>query len=288
MITLINFNFSNVIKKTITGLKNMFQAHPYHLVDNSPWPFSISWTLFYMAIGAVLSMQGFVMGSKLLLLGLLTTCGVMFFWFRDVNTEGTLLGNHTKEVKKGLVLGFLLFVISEVMAFLSVFWAYFHSALSPSVELGGNWPPLGITPLDSFSIPLLNTFLLLSSGAFITYGHHTLIGGKRFDAITSIFITIILALIFTMFQYFEYVHADFSIADGVFGTVFYASTGLHGFHVIIGTIFIIVMFGRQILFYINKQGHVGLESSILYWHFVDIVWLFLYMTVYVWGSNSSS
>ncbi len=144
--------------------KKIFQAHPFHLVDNSPWPLAISWTLFFMAIGAVLSMQGFLIGSNLLLLGLFTTVSVMFFWFGDINTEGSFLGNHTKEVKKGLILGFFLFVISEVMAFLSVFWAYFHSALSPSVELGGNWAPLGITALDPFAVPLINTFLLLSSG----------------------------------------------------------------------------------------------------------------------------
>ena len=287
MINLVSlFNEKKIVVKLI-NLKNVFQAHPFHLVDNSPWPISISWTLFYMAIGAVLSMQGFVMGPNLLLLGLLSTTIIMFFWFGDVNAEGSFLGNHTKEVKKGLVLGFLLFVVSEVMAFASVFWAYFHNALSPAVELGGTWPPLGITPLDPFAIPLLNTFLLLSSGAFITYGHHALIGGLRKDAIISIFWTIVLAVVFTLFQYLEYSNADFSIADSIYGTVFYASTGLHGFHVIVGTIFIFWSFTRLIKYYISKQGHIGLESSILYWHFVDVVWLFLYMTVYVWGSTIS-
>ena len=286
MINLVSlFNEKKIVIKLI-NLKNSFQAHPFHLVDNSPWPISISWTLFYMAIGAVLSMQGFVMGPNLLLLGLLSTTIIMFFWFGDVNAEGSFLGNHTKEVKKGLVLGFLLFVVSEVMAFASVFWAYFHNALSPAVELGGTWPPLGITPLDPFAIPLLNTFLLLSSGAFITYGHHALIGGLRKDAIISIFLTLVLAIVFTLFQYIEYSNADFSIADSIYGTVFYASTGLHGFHVIVGTIFIFWSFTRLIKYYISKQGHIGLESSILYWHFVDVVWLFLYISVYYWGSGS--
>lgn len=271
----------------LKNLKKAFQAHPFHLVDNSPWPFTISWTLFFSAIGAVLSMHGFVMGPKLLSLGLITTVMVMSFWFGDVNIEGSFLGNHTKEVKKGLVLGFLLFVVSEVMAFISVFWAYFHNSLSPAVEIGGNWPPLGINSLDPFAIPLLNTFLLLSSGAFITFGHHALIGSKRTESLTSIFYTIILAVIFTLFQYFEYINADFSIADSVYGTVFYASTGLHGFHVIIGTIFITWSFIRTVKYYLTKQGHIGLESSILYWHFVDVVWLFLYVTVYVWGSSMS-
>lgn len=276
-----------MLELNLINIKKNLQAHPYHLVDNSPWPFTISWTLFFMAIGAVLSMQGFQIGSNLLLLGFLTTLAVFYFWFADIGMEGSMLGNHTKEVKKGLILGFFLFVFSEVMAFMSIFWAYFHSALSPSVELGGIWPPLGIVALDPFAIPLLNTFLLLSSGAFVTYGHHTLIGGLRKNSFYSLIWTIVLALIFTMFQYFEYSNADFSLADGVFGTVFYCSTGLHGFHVIIGTLFLIVCARRHYLYYFSRQGHVGLESGIIYWHFVDVVWLFLYITVYVWASNSN-
>lgn len=276
-----------MLNLNLINLKNNFQSHPFHLVENSPWPFTISWTLFFMAIGAVLSMQGFQIGSNLLLLGFATTLAVMAFWFTDIGIEGTFLGNHTKEVKKGLILGFFLFVISEVMAFMSVFWAYFHSALSPSVELGGIWPPFGITALDAFAIPLLNTFLLLSSGSFVTYAHHSLIGGKRNESINGLILTIILAVIFTMFQYFEYSNAEFSLADGAFGTVFYSSTGLHGFHVIVGTIFLFFACLRQIFYLCNREGHVGLESGIVYWHFVDVVWLFLYITVYVWGSSNS-
>ena len=266
-------------------IKTKYQSHSYHLVDQSPWPILISWTLFFMAIGAVLSMHGYNNGGYLLALGFLLTSTVMYFWLSDVHIEGTYLGNHTKEVKNGLMLGFILFVISEVFAFISVFWAYFHSSIVPSVEIGGYWPPLGITPLNPFSIPLLNTFLLLSSGAFITYGHHAFIAGKRVFTINSIFMTIILAIVFTLFQYIEYTDSSFSIADSVFGTTFYASTGLHGFHVIVGTIFIITGFLRIINYNVTKQGHVGIETGILYWHFVDVVWLFLFIAVYFWGSN---
>ena len=267
----------------LNNIKVKFQAHPFHLVAQSPWPLSISWTLFFTAIGAVLFMQGY--GGKLLSLGFLLTISVMYLWFEDVAAEGSLNGDHTKQVKKGLILGFYLFLVSEIFAFFSVFWAYFHSSLVPAVEIGSVWPPLGVTPLNPFAIPLLNTFLLVSSGAFITYGHHALIAGKRTDAIISIIITVILAIIFTGLQYYEYNESSFTIADSVFGTTFYASTGLHGFHVIIGTIFIGVAFIRIINYQLTNKHHNGFESSILYWHFVDVVWLFLFVAVYFWGNT---
>ena len=208
--------------------KNKFQSHSYHLVEQSPWPFFISWSLFFMAIGAVLYMHGYNNGGQLLSLGFILTGSIMYFWLGDVITEGTFLGHHTKEVKNGLMIGFILFVISEVFVFISVFWAYFHSSIVPSVEIGGYWPPLGIVPLNPFSIPLLNTFLLLSSGAFITYAHHAFIAGRRVNTINSLFMTILLAVIFTLFQYIEYTDSSFSMSDSVFGNTFFASTGLHG------------------------------------------------------------
>ena len=275
------------LKYGINNLHKLFQAHPYHLVDQSPWPFYISWTLFFMMSGAVSSMQGYWIGSYTFYLGLILTLTIMSFWFNDVNIEGTYLGHHTKEVKKGLMLGFGLFIVSEIFAFASVFWAFFHSAFVPSIEIGGQWPPLGITPLNSYSIPLLNTFLLLSSGAFITYSHHSLIAGARNKALIGSFFTILLAIIFTAFQGFEYFTSSFSIADGIFGSTFFASTGLHGLHVIVGTIFIIVGTFRIYYHNVTRQTHVGIESGIIYWHFVDVVWLFLFIAIYSWGSNAN-
>jgi len=217
------------INITLKENRAKFQFFPYHLVTTSPWPILISFSLLSLTIGAVMYMHGFYKGETILSSGFVLTLAGMMFWFRDVITEGTKLGDHTKEVVTGLFYGIILFIISEIFAFLSVFWAYGHASLSPAIEIGGIWPPTGITPLNPFAIPLLNTFLLLSSGATITYGHHALIGGNRSAAIEGTLITIILAIIFTSLQGFEYVQAPFSIADGAFGSAFFVSTGLHGF-----------------------------------------------------------
>ena len=278
--------YTILIKKQMNNIKlNKFQYHPFHLVETSPWPILVSFSLLSLTTGAVMYLQGYPNGGLLLTLGLVLTASGMGLWFRDVITEGTYEGHHTKQVQKGLIIGLVLFIVSEVFAFFSVFWAFFHASLSPAIEIGGIWPPLGITPLDPFSIPLLNTFLLLSSGAFVTYGHHALIAGDRKGAIFGTLITIILAVVFTVLQYIEYSEAGFTIADSVFGTVFFASTGLHGLHVIVGTIFITVGFIRILNYHLTDTHHIGHESGILYWHFVDVVWLFLFIAVYYWGGN---
>lgn len=264
--------------------RSQFQAFPYHLVTPSPWPILTSFALLISAIAAVMSFHGFANGGYLLSLGLLLTASVMALWFKDIVTEGTYLGDHTTQVQRGLTIGVALFIVSEVFAFLSVFWAFFHSSLAPTIEIGQTWPPLGITALDPFAIPFLNTLLLLSSGATVTYAHHALIQGDRKGAIVGSIITIIFAVIFTLFQYMEYVDAAFTMSDSVYGTVFFASTGLHGIHVIIGTIFITVGLLRIISYHFTDTHHLGLESAILYWHFVDVVWLFLFIAVYYWGS----
>lgn len=262
---------------------SQYQSHPFHLVEPSPWPILVSFSLLSLTTGAVMYMQGHQYGNLLLTLGLILTGTGMGLWFRDVITEGTYEGHHTKQVQTGLTIGIVLFIVSEVFAFFSVFWAFFHASLSPAIEIGGVWPPLGISALDPFSIPLLNTFLLLSSGAFITWAHHALIAGNRKGAIIGIFFTLILAIIFTALQYIEYSEASFTIADSVYGTVFFASTGLHGLHVIVGTIFILIGFFRLLNYHLTDSHHAGLEAAILYWHFVDVVWLFLFIAVYYWG-----
>jgi len=264
-------------------LKNKFQAFPYHLVEPSPWPIVTSLSLLIVTVSAVMYFQGFPNGGKLLALGFILTAFGMILWFRDVIIEGTYLGNHTLEVQKGIEIGVVLFIVSEIFAFLSVFWGFFHSSLAPAIEIGGSWPPFGIEALDPFAIPLLNTVILLSSGAFITYSHHALIQGKRFDAINGAIWTIVLAIIFTALQAYEYSEASFTIADSVYGSCFFAATGLHGLHVIVGTLFILVGTLRIIFYQLTTNHHQGFEAAILYWHFVDVVWIFLFIAVYYWG-----
>jgi len=261
-----------------------YQAHPFHLVEPSPWPLLTSFALLVLTTSAVMWFQGFPNAEVLLAIGFTLVVGAMTLWFRDVITEGTLLGDHTFAVQNGLTLGFALFVISEVFFFLSVFWAYFHSALAPTVELGAVWPPKGIEALDPYAIPLLNTALLLSSGATITYAHHSVIYGERYGAIAGTLATIVLAVIFTGFQMVEYYDANFTIADGVYGSTFFFATGFHGVHVIVGSLFLTVGLFRIINYHLTDHHHIGYESAILYWHFVDVVWLLLYVSIYWWGS----
>ena len=183
---------------------NQYQFFPFHLVTPSPWPILVSFSLLTTTLGAVSYFHGYLYGGSILSLGLILTISGMGLWLKDVTTEATLLGDHTKEVVTGLVYGIVLFIVSEAFAFLSIFWAFFHSALVPTIEIGNVWPPVGIEPLNPFAIPLLNTLLLLSSGATITFGHHALLAQKREAAIFGTLLTIILAIIFTALQGFEY------------------------------------------------------------------------------------
>jgi len=269
--------------------RTQFQAQPFHLVTPSPWPLLTSFALLILTSATVMYFNGYAnpfgdSGLFLVRVGFATTLGAMILWFRDVITEGTFLGDHTFLVQKGITMGIGLFIVSEVFFFLSVFWAFFHSSLSPTVELGAQWPPLGIPTINPFELPLLNTVLLLSSGATVTYAHHSLIEGNRRGAIFGTILTILFAILFTICQGIEYANAEFTIADGVYGSTFFFSTGFHGIHVLIGTAFIAVAFFRMLSYHLTDMHHAGFEASILYWHFVDVVWLFLFVTVYWWGS----
>ena len=181
-------------------------------------------------------------------------------------------------------MGVGLFIVSEALFFLAIFWTFFHSALSPTGELGAHWPPSGIDAVNPFELPLLNTIILLSSGVTVTYSHHSIIQGNRKGALDGLAYTVMLAAIFTALQGIEYSISQFTISDGTFGSIFYFGTGFHGFHVIIGTAFIAVGLWRVLAYHSTENHHLGLESGILYWHFVDIVWLILFISIYYWGS----
>jgi len=261
------------------------QKHPYHLVDPSPWPLVASLGCFFLTFGFVMFFHGYLGSSYMILTGFATIIYVMYTWWRDVVREATYEGNHTKQVQIGLRSGMILFIISEVMFFFGFFWAFFHSALSPVPEIGSLWPPLGIETINAWGVPLLNTLILLSSGATITWAHHAIVCGDRKNSIIALLITISLAILFTLLQLFEYLEATFTISDSIYGSTFYLATGFHGLHVIIGTIFIIISTIRQINYHFTKQHHFGFEAAAWYWHFVDVVWLFLFVTIYWWGGK---
>jgi cytochrome c oxidase subunit 3 len=264
--------------------RSHFQHHPYHLVSPSPWPLNTSLSLLTLTFSAVLSFQNFSWALINLNFALIALIFSMSLWFRDVISEGTYLGNHTSAVQKGLNMGVALFIASEALFFLAIFWSFFHSALSPTVELGAKWPPIGVNSINPFELPLLNTVILLSSGVTITYSHHSLIQGKRSGALYGALYTVLLAIVFTILQGIEYTVSSFTISDGTYSSCFYFGTGFHGLHVIIGTAFLAVGLWRMLAYHLTENHHLGFESAILYWHFVDVVWLFLYISVYYWGS----
>ena len=275
-----------MIRKNINSvfLKYYKEQHPFHLVSPSPWPILTSISLLSLTTSAALSMHMFNNISTIFFTSLFLVAYSMTLWFRDVITEGTYQGHHTLAVQKGINIGVILFIVSEILFFLSIFWAFFHSALNPDVEIGSQWPPLGIQAINPFELPLLNTIILLSSGVTVTYAHHSLIEGNRRGTLYGLVYTIVLAVIFTLCQAIEYSVSSFTISDGIFGTCFYFGTGFHGLHVIIGTIFLSVGLWRVLAYHLTDNHHLGLEAGILYWHFVDIVWLFLYISINYWGS----
>ena len=271
--------------KKITKNTDNTQTHPYHLVDPSSWTFTISFGLFFLTFGSVMYFHGYIGSNLLIVTGLLMVILTMYTWFRDIVREAVYEGQHTKQVQLGLRNGMLLFIFSELLFFISFFWAFFHSSLAPTPDIGSLWPPLGIKTINAWGIPLLNTIILLSSGATITWAHHSIVFGDRKNSILSLIITISLSLFFTLIQAYEYIESTFSISDSIYGTTFFLLTGFHGIHVIVGTIFIIISTIRLINHHFTKQHHFGFEAAAWYWHFVDVVWLFLFVAVYWWGGN---
>nr|AOY36396.1 cytochrome c oxidase subunit 3 [Chrysis pseudobrevitarsis] len=254
--------------------------HPFHLVSLSMWPFIQSVSLMMLLIGFIKFMN--YDGEDLLILGLISMFSCMMLWWRDVIRESSFQGFHNSIVMSGIKMGMIMFIIFELFFFFSFFWAFFHMSLSPSMEIGMLWPPKGMDLFNPFLIPLLNTSILLSSGVTLTVSHFGLLKKHLNFMVSYLKYTIYLGMIFSMFQLYEYFNAMFTISDSVYGSLFFMLTGFHGLHVIIGTLFLLVMLFRMKLGHFSKIHHVGFEAASWYWHFVDVVWLFLFLIVYWW------
>ena len=271
-------------------------THEYHLVDPSPWPVIGAIFAFLTAVGLIMSMKalelgGVKLGPVLLGVGILGLLYTMASWWFDVVHEAET-GFHTRVVQISMRYGMILFIASEVMFFVAWFWAFFDASLFTNETIqagrvaftGGLWPPKGTEVLDPLNLPLLNTLILLTSGATVTWAHHALIGGDRQGLKIGLTLTILLGVSFTCVQAWEYVHAPFAFSNSIYGSTFFMATGFHGAHVIIGTIFLTVCLIRASVGQFTPKQHLGFEFAAWYWHFVDVVWLFLFCCVYVWGS----
>jgi cytochrome c oxidase subunit III len=264
----------------MAGAKN----HPYHLVNPSIWPLIGGTSALALFSGLVMWMHDNPYGSYVFFAGVLGIVFTMFSWWADVIREAHG-GDHTPIVQLHLRYGMILFIASEVMFFVAWFWAYFNASLFPSTAeaIGGTWPPEGMHVMDPFGWPLLNTLILLCSGTTVTWAHHALIHDDRKGLITGLWATIGLGLLFTSIQAYEYSNAPFSFTDNIYTSTFFMATGFHGAHVIIGTIFLTVCLVRAYKGHFRPEQHFGFEAAAWYWHFVDVVWLFLFLCIYVWG-----
>ncbi|MBH0236975.1 cytochrome c oxidase subunit 3 [Methylobrevis albus] len=279
--------------------------HEYHLVDPSPWPALASLGAFIMAIGAI-GLMKWNSGSDLILfginlatpwlffVGLIIVLYTMFVWWRDTIKEAHA-GFHTRVVSLHLRYGMILFIASEVMFFVAWFWAYFDVSLYPNEahqvlraeHTGGVWPPAGVETFDPWHLPLFNTIILLTSGTTVTWAHHALLHNDRKGLVAGLALTVALGLLFSYVQAVEYSHAAFEFGGNIYGATFYMATGFHGFHVIVGTIFLFICLLRALKGHFTPKQHFGFEAAAWYWHFVDVVWLFLFAAIYVWGAGPS-
>ena len=271
--------------------------HDYHIINPSPWPLLGAFSGFLMAFGAVfwmkgLSAGGLAIGPYVFGAGTLGVLYTMLSWWKDVTDEANS-GDHTRVVQLHHRYGMIMFIASEVMFFVAWFWAYFEAALytadpiqATRVEFtGGVWPPKGIEAFDPWHLPLLNTLILLTSGTTVTWAHHALLHGDRKGLKMGLWLTIILGVLFTACQAYEYAHAHFGFSGSIYSATFFMATGFHGAHVIIGTIFLAVCLLRAYQGDFTPKQHLGFEFAAWYWHFVDVVWLFLFAAIYVWGAG---
>jgi cytochrome c oxidase subunit 3 len=276
--------------------------HDYHLVNPSPWPLVGSIAAVVLTMGAVVWMKGLFGLEKgtwwPMALGFAGVLYTMAGWWADVIKEGNA-GDHTPVVSIGLRYGMILFIASEVMFFVAWFWIFFEMALFPELRVASPiaevsqawaaWPPKGVELVPAFHLPLVNTLTLLLSGTTVTWAHHALQQGDRKGARTALFLTVALGMLFTAIQVYEYNHilheklfySEEAANSGLYGSAFFMATGFHGFHVLVGTIFLIVCLIRLMRGGFTPTQHFGFEAAAWYWHFVDVVWLFLFAFIYV-------
>ena len=260
------------------------RRHLFHIVNPSPWPILSSFSAFYLVSGLAFYMHNVDFGWFFFFFGLLCVLYCVFFWFSDIIDEATNSGYHTLSVRMGLRLGFILFIVSEIMLFFGFFWAFFHSSICPSIELGSIFPPEGIYTISVIEFPLFNTFILIVSGVSVTWLHRAFSMGLFAECIDSFLITLFLGLFFLILQMFEYYEAPFDFSDSVYACSFFMLTGLHGCHVFVGVFFLFICFLRLLRRHFLINHYLGFIFAIWYWHFVDVVWIFLFITVYCWGS----
>jgi len=271
------------------------KRHDYHIIQPSPWPLLGAVGAITLLVGAIFWMKD--MTPWIAVIGFGIVAYTMYGWWRDMVQESQN-NEHTPVVRIGLRMGFIMFILSEVMFFAAWFWAFFKFAIFPMVPVDDASVPTSVGPVGEFGpregemfdpwhLPLINTLILLLSGVTVTWAHHELIEGgqgeKRQNLIYGLMLTCFLGALFTVFQAYEYTHAEFTFSNDVYGAVFYMATGFHGFHVIVGTIFLFVCLMRAKAGHFTAKQHVGFEAAVWYWHFVDVVWLFLFACVYIWA-----
>ena len=254
---------------------------PFLPVQTSFWPFLISLALFSTTSNAVLYIHNKI-DFSLLGFSMFFVFFISFLWWKDLSRE-RMLGYHTHKLEVRLRVGIMLFILSEVFFFVSFFWAFYDASLSPTIEIGMMWPPKDIVPLSVYSVPLLNTLILLSRGVTVTWAHHSIMNNYFTKSVYSLFFTILLGVYFLYIQWLEYAEAQFSISDGIYGSTFFMATGFHGMHVLVGTTFLFVVFINLISGKLVHNHHFSFEAAAWYWHFVDVVWLILFVSIYWWG-----
>jgi len=258
--------------------------HLFHVLEPSLWPFFLAWGIFSFVTGIAFSIHYIINGYYIIILGLIILIITSIYWLLDISREAVVIGYHSKIVRKGLKTGFLFFIISEIMLFFGFFWAFFHSAITPVLELGTFWPPSGLEVITVFDYPLFNTFILIISGFSVTWAHRGLALGVFKDAVDGLVLTIILGLVFIILQGLEYYESTFNLQDGVYPSAFFMLTGLHGCHVIVGVSFLFFCFLSLLYNHFLINHYLRFVFAVWYWHFVDVVWILLFLTVYCWGS----